>query len=96
MFVAQFNLLYVGGRPSTRRFRFEGRISNLFVGSAPLTAEKIAILHREAMAGGTINPVTISDSAVHYCTPFITDFEPCFVNSFDENDFRSVLNNIQL
>jgi hypothetical protein len=40
------------------------------------------------MIGGTINPVTITDSSVRYCTPFIADFEPCFVNSFEENDFR--------
>ena len=85
----QFNLLYVGGRPSTRHFRFQGTISNLFLGSAPLTAGNIATFHREAMVGsGSINPVTTTDSSVRYCTPYRGNFEACFVDSFEGNDFR--------
>lgn len=88
----QFNLLYVGGRPSTRHFRFRGTIGNLFLGNAPLTAENMATFHRQAFSGGTINPVTLSDSSVNYCTPFVDEFQSCFVNNFDDNDFKLVTN----
>ena len=63
-------------------------MSNVFVGSSPLTANNIAELHREAFSGGGINPITITQPSVRYCTPFLTATEKCFVDDFENNDFK--------
>ena len=84
----QFNLLYVGGRPSTRFFRFRGNMSNIFLGSAPLTSENIATFHRQAFSGTGINPITIAESSNRYCTRYVPRSQQCFVNNFEVNDFR--------
>lgn len=84
----QHNLLYVGGRPSTRLFRFSGNISNLFVGSGALSLGNVVNLHRQAFADGGINPISTDDGSVRYCYPYQRAFEQCYVNSFANNDFR--------
>ena len=87
-FSAQFNLLYVGGRPSTREFRFKGSISNLFVGSEALSAESIVSFHHQSLAGDEIRFIEVADSSVHYCYPSRRTFEECYVNNFAINDFK--------
>ena len=84
----QSNLLYVGGRPSTREFRFQGTISNLFVGSEALSAENIGSFHRQALTGAQIEPVDVTDTSVRYCYLSRQTFEQCYVDSFDTNDFK--------
>ena len=84
----QFNLLYVGGRPSTREFRFRGNISNLFIGSEALTAENIARLHQQALAGNEVGAIDVADSSVRYCYQSRRTFEQCYVDSFEINDFK--------
>lgn len=83
---AQFNLLYVGGRPSTREFRFKGTISNLFVGSTALTAENIEVFHRQSLVGNQIQLLSVGDSSVRYCYPNRRMFEDCYVDDFDNED----------
>ena len=80
--------MYIGGRPTTTNFRFRGRLSDVFVGSAPLTANDIADLHKEALSGAGINPITIEQPSVRYCTPFLRGNELCFVDDFENNDFK--------
>ncbi len=80
--------MYIGGRPTTNKFRFRGRMSNVFVGSAPLTANDIAELHREAFSNGGINPITFNRPSVRYCTNFLSVNEQCFVDDFQNNDFK--------
>ena len=87
-YISQHNLLYVGGRPSTRLFRFSGSISNLFVGSGALSLGNIVNLHRQAFANGGINPISTDDGSVRYCYPYQGAFEQCYLNSFPYNDFR--------
>lgn len=85
---SQFNVLYVGGRPSTRLFRFSGSISNLFVSTAALSLDNIITLHNQALEGGTINIINVtSDSSVRYCYQYRSEFEQCYVDSFEGNDF---------
>ena len=86
-------MLYVGGRPSTRLFRFSGSISNLFVSTAALSLDNIITLHDQALEGGQINIINAtSDSSVRYCFQYRSEFEQCYVNSFEDNDFRWVCN----
>jgi len=87
-YLFQFNLVYIGGRPRTTKFRFRGRLSDVFVGSAPLTANNIADLHKQALSGAGINPITIDQPSVHYCTLFLAENEVCFVDDFENNDFK--------
>ena len=84
----QHNILYVGGRPSTRLFRFQGTISNLFVSSGALAADNIVTLHKQAFFGGSINLISVSDTSVRYCYQYQSTFDSCYVDSFDNNDFK--------
>lgn len=88
LFNLQHNILYVGGRPSTRLFRFSGTISNLFVSTGALAADNIVTLHRQAFLGGGINPITVSDSSVRYCYAYQETFETCYVDNDSNNDFK--------
>lgn len=85
----QSNLLYVGGRPSTRLFRFKGDISNLFISSAPLSLDTIVTLHNQAFSsGGTINPVSLVETSVRYCFPSVQRYEDCYVPNSEDKNFR--------
>ena len=83
----QHNPLYVGGRPSTRLFRFSGNISNQFVGGGALSLGNVVNLHGQAFANGGINPISTDDGSVCYCYPYRRAFDQCYVNSFANNDF---------
>lgn len=84
----QFNTLYIGGRPSTRHFRFEGEIRDLFVSSGAYTAENILDLHEQAFRNGGINNVSTDSPGVRYCYPYADPFQQCLVNNDESNDFR--------
>jgi len=98
------NLLYVGGRPSTRLFRFNGTISNLFISNAALPRDTIIGLHNQALpvTGSTsasqINTVTVPartsgtvrclSNRVKYCKPKVPFFGKCYVQNSASKDFR--------
>lgn len=85
----QMNLLYVGGRPSTRLFRFRGSISNLFISSSALSLDTISRLHRQTIVGSnTIDPVSVTTSSVRYCYPYVGQYEQCHVQNSDTKNFK--------
>ena len=83
----QFNTLYVGGRPSTRLFRFKGSIGNLFVSTAPLSGDVIATLHQQAFTGADISTISLTNT-VRYCYRYQSSFTDCYMNTFEDNNFR--------
>ena len=83
------NFLYVGGRPSTRLFRFKGSMSNLFISSAALPLDTIVTLHNQAFSGGgTINPVSLAETSVRYCFEYVQLYEDCYVSNSEDANFR--------
>ena len=83
----------MGGRPSTRLFRFNGTISNLFVSTAPLSGDIIADLHNQAFSGNDISAISLTNT-VRYCYQFqpLNRNADCYVDTsnFDDNNFRLV------
>ncbi len=83
------NLLYVGGRPSTRLFRFQGSISNLFISNAALSFDTISGLHRQTIVGGsTIDPVSVTTNSVRYCYQYVGQYEQCHVQNSETKNFK--------
>ena len=77
-------MLYVGGRPGTKRFQLKGSIRNLFVGSGAFQYDNVKQLHHDAFDGD--GSLRLETTSTHYCLPFVSSNERCIVG--DKNDFK--------
>jgi len=80
----QYNTLYVGGRPGTRRFRFDGIIRYLAAQDTVLSHDEISKMHNDMF--GITTSTTIG--VVNYCTNYSTADQECQLG--DSTDFRLV------
>lgn len=76
----QYNSLFVGGRPGTNKFRFNGTIRYLAIQDAVLSHGVIINMHNEMFGQ------TAALGTVNYCTNYTTLGEPCRLGN--ESDFR--------
>ncbi|XP_019858829.1 PREDICTED: protein eyes shut homolog [Amphimedon queenslandica] len=83
-FRPDYNILYVGGRPGTKRFQFKGSIRNLFIGSGAFQYDNVKQLHDDAFDGDSSLSLETTDT--QYCLPYISSNERCIVGN--NNDFR--------
>ena len=82
--ILQYNTLYVGGRPGTRRFRFDGIIRYLVAQDTVLSHDEISKMHNDMF--GTTTSTTIG--MVNYCTNYSVAGQECQLG--DNTDFRLV------
>uniref|UniRef100_A0A1X7TLR0 Uncharacterized protein n=1 Tax=Amphimedon queenslandica TaxID=400682 RepID=A0A1X7TLR0_AMPQE len=82
-FRPDYNILYVGGRPGTKRFQFKGSIRNLFIGSGAFQYDNVKQLHDDAFDGDSSLSLETTDT--QYCLPYISSNERCIVGN--NNDF---------
>ena len=80
----QFNILYVGGRPLTRLFRFRGIIRDLFVSTAPMQSDSVMQLHNDSQDG----QLSLTPPTSQYCYQFRSAREGCIVGGTDDNDYQ--------
>ena len=74
---SQYNSLFVGGRPGTNKFRFNGTIRYLAIQDTVLSHGVIINMH---------NGVFSQRGTVNYCTNYTSVGQPCRLG--DTSDFR--------
>uniref|UniRef100_A0A1X7SX32 Kazal-like domain-containing protein n=1 Tax=Amphimedon queenslandica TaxID=400682 RepID=A0A1X7SX32_AMPQE len=82
-FRPDYNILYVGGRPGTKRFQFKGSIRNLFIGSSAFQYDNVKQLHDDAFDGD--RSLCLDTTDTRYCLQYIGSNERCIVG---DKDFR--------
>jgi len=78
--ILQYNSLFVGGRPGTNRFRFNGTIRYLAIQDTVLSHGIIINMHNEVFGQ------TTTLGTVNYCTNYIAVGQVCQLG--DTSDFR--------
>ena len=82
--ILQYNTLYVGGRPGTRRFRFDGIIRYLVAQDTVLSHDEISKMHNDMFEITTSTTIGM----VNYCTNYSVAGQECQLG--DNTDFRLV------
>ena len=77
-------MLYVGGRPGTRRFRFDGTIRYLAAQDTVLSHDEISKMHNDMFGITTSTTIGI----VNYCINYSVAGQECRLG--DSTDFRLV------